>query len=66
LDLVTWRYSGEVFAYDHRRLVTSPFMYPETLLVLESIGYALSNPNSTEKQFEAIPATAPHNSINQR
>ena len=35
-------------------------------LVFESNGYALSNPNNTEKQFEATPAAAPYDSINQR
>jgi phospholipase C len=35
-------------------------------LVFVSNGYALSNPNNTEKQFEATPATAPYDSMNQR
>jgi len=35
-------------------------------LVFESNGYALSNPNNTEKQFEATLTTAPYNFINQR
>ncbi|KAH8892840.1 non-hemolytic phospholipase c [Thozetella sp. PMI_491] len=35
-------------------------------LVFESNGYALSNPNDDQKQFTASPATAGHDSINQR
>lgn len=35
-------------------------------LVFVSNGYALSNPNNTEKQFEATVATSPYDSINQR
>lgn len=35
-------------------------------LVFESNGHALSNPSNAQKQFEATPAAAPYNSINQR
>ncbi|KAF8849972.1 putative hemolytic phospholipase C precursor [Acephala macrosclerotiorum] len=35
-------------------------------LVFESNGYALSNPNTTQKQFTATPAAAPCDSISQR
>jgi len=35
-------------------------------LVFESNGYALSNPNNTDKQFTATPVAAPYDSINQR
>ncbi|CZR52692.1 related to phospholipase C [Phialocephala subalpina] len=35
-------------------------------LVFESNGYALSNPNSSQKQFTASPVAAPYDSIAQR
>lgn len=35
-------------------------------LVFEANGYAISNPNNTEKQFTASPVTALHDSIAQR
>jgi len=35
-------------------------------LVFESNGYVLSNPDNPERQFEATPAIAPYNTINQR